>query len=130
MKVSFDFDGTLSMKHIQEFATYLVSLGIEVWIVTSRCDTESALLKGWHWIERQNEELYKVADLCGILRERIKFTEHVDKIEFLEGKGFLFHLDDDVDELWEIVKSGDSCKPVNVNHFEWRKTCMEALLLE
>ncbi len=127
MKVSFDFDGTLSRKDVQEFVTYLVSLGVEVWIVTSRCDTELALSKGWYWVENQNKELYEVAELCGILIERIKFTEFVDKIDFLEGRGFLFHLDDDPDELWEIVKSGDLCKAVNIEHFEWRNSCLEAL---
>ena len=123
MRVSFDFDGTLSRNDVREYATKLVNDGHEVWVVTSRFNTENALAKGWHWIERQNQELYDVAELCGIKRENIFFTEHVDKIEYLKGKGFLFHLDDDVDELMEIVKSKDACQPVNVNHSDWREHC-------
>jgi hypothetical protein len=126
-KISFDFDGTLARKDVQAYATELVDEGYEVWIVTSRCATEPALAKGWHWVEKQNQELYDVAESVGIPRERIQFTEHVDKIEFLEGKNFIFHLDDDPDELWEIVKSGDSCNPVNVEHFEWLETCKQIL---
>jgi hypothetical protein len=123
MKVSFDFDSTLSRKDVQEYATSLVNSNHEVWIVTSRCATEPALAKGWHWVKRQNQELYGVAESCGISKERIVFTEHVDKIVYLKGKGFAFHLDDDPDELMYIFESGDSCKPINVEHFEWRETC-------
>jgi hypothetical protein len=127
MKVSFDFDGTLSRKSVQEYAKSLVEAGHEVWIVTSRCDTESALAKGWHWIEKQNQELYDVAEGCGILRERIVFTEHVDKIKYLSGKGFAFHLDDDEWELVAIMEDRDKCRPLNVNHFEWRENCNKVI---
>ncbi len=126
-KVSFDFDGTLARKDVQDFAKELVNAGHDVWIVTSRVATEPALKKGWHWIERQNQELYDVAESCGIPREKIVFTEHVDKIKYLEGKNFLFHLDDDEVELILIMESGDSCQPLNVNHFSWKENCLELI---
>jgi len=127
MKVSFDFDGTLSRKDVQEFAKSLVQSGHDVWIVTSRIETEPALKKGWYWIERQNQELYDVAENVGIKRENIIFTEFVDKIEFLRGKNFVFHIDDDVDELMAILSSKDTCKTVNVCHFEWKENCENIL---
>ena len=127
MKVSFDFDGTLSRKDVQNFAKSLVNSGYDVWIVTSRIATEPALKKGWHWIERQNQELYDVAESVGINRENIVFTEFVDKIEFLKDKGFIFHIDDDVDELMAILNSKDSCRTVNVDHFEWKENCENIL---
>lgn len=127
MKVSFDFDGTLSRKDVQNFAKSLVNSGYDVWIVTSRIATEPALKKGWHWIERQNQELYDVAESVGINRENIVFTEFVDKIEFLKDKSFIFHIDDDVDELMAILNSKDSCKTVNVDHFEWKENCENIL---
>ena len=127
MKVSFDFDGTLGREDVQKYARCLVRDGHDVWIVTSRCDTERALAKGWWWVKSQNEELYEVAEECGIPREKIVFTEHVDKIVFLKGKGFAFHLDDDVDELMMISESRDACRPVNVGHFEWKETCNTVL---
>lgn len=127
MKVSFDFDSTLSRDDVQEYAKSLVEKGYEVWIVTSRCDTDSALAKGWHWVKRQNQQLYDIAEECGIKVENIKFTEFTDKIIFLKGKDFIFHLDDDVDELIAILDSKDTCKPVNVEHYEWKKTCDEIL---
>lgn len=126
-KISFDFDSTLSRKDVQKYAKELVDNGYEVWIVTSRCSDEYALSKGWHWVENQNQKLYEVAELVGIPRERIEFTNHVDKIEFLKDKEFIFHLDDDVDELIAIMESGDSCKQVNVDHFEWLESCEKIL---
>lgn len=127
MKVSFDFDGTLSRSDVQEFAKSLVNSNYDVWIVTSRIATEPALDKGWHWIERQNKELYDVAESVGIKKENIIFTEFVDKIQYLSGKNFIFHIDDDVDELMAILDSKDSCKPVNVEHDEWEITCKKIL---
>jgi hypothetical protein len=127
MKVSFDFDGTLSRTDVQDFAKQLTSDGYDVWIVTSRCATEPALAKGWHWVERQNQELYDVAESVGIPKDKIVFTEHVDKIEFLIGKGFLFHLDDDEHELMRILQSGDPCSPLHADHFSWKENCLELL---
>ncbi len=127
MRVSFDYDATLSRKDVQEFAKKLVSKDIEVWIVTSRFDDEIAKEKAWWWIKDQNNNLFEVADECGIRRENIKFTNMESKSIFLKDKGFTFHLDDDYIELLDILESGDKCLPVNVDHFEWKETCLNAL---
>ena len=127
MKVSFDFDATLSRKDVQKFAKELVDNGIEVWIVTSRFDDETGTQKNWHWIKGQNEKLFIVAKECGIKLENIHFTCMEPKIDFLKGKEFTLHLDDDDIELMNILRSGDNCKPVNVEHFEWLETCKSIL---
>lgn len=130
MKVSFDFDSTLSRRDVQEYAKSLVNNNHDVWIVTSRCATEPALAKGWWWVEKQNQELYDVADSVGIPRDKIVFTEHVDKIIYLKDKEFVFHLDDDVEELIAIMQSGDLCKPINVEHMDWEQDCNKLLNLK
>ena len=127
MRVSFDYDATLSRKDVQEFAKKLVSKDIEVWIVTSRFDDETAKEKAWWWIKDQNNNLFEVADECGIRRENIKFTNMESKSIFLKDKAFTFHLDDDYIELLDILESGDKCLPVNVDHFEWKETCLNVL---
>lgn len=127
MRVSFDYDATLSRKDVQEFAKKLVSRGIEVWVVTSRFDDETAKEKAWWWIKDQNNNLFEVADECGIRRENIKFTNMESKSIFLKDKAFTFHLDDDYIELLDILESGDKCLPVNVDHFEWKETCLNVL---
>jgi hypothetical protein len=131
MKVSFDFDSTLSRKDVQKLAKDLVNEGYEVWIVTSRFSDEAAKNKNWHWIEGQNQKLFDVAEDCGIKKENIHFTCMESKSIFLKDKGFLFHLDDDDIELMDILESNRSnevkCFPVNVEHFEWKETCKEIL---
>lgn len=127
MKVSFDFDSTLSRSDVQKFAKELVNEGLEVWIVTSRFDDETGMSKNWHWIKGQNQRLFDVADECGIKRENIKFTCMESKSLFLEGKGFVFHLDDDDIELMDILELKDVCRPIHVDHFEWRESCRNIL---
>lgn len=127
MKVSFDFDSTLSRKDVQVFAKQLVDEGHEVWIVTSRFDDESAMSKNWHWIKGQNQRLFDVANECGIKMENIKFTCMESKSIFIKDKGFIFHLDDDDIELMEILESKDKCRPIHVDHFEWKETCRNIL---
>ena len=84
MKVSFDFDGTLSRKVVQKLAKELVEEGHEVWIVTSRFSNEAVADKGWWWIREQNAKLFEVADECGIKRENIHFTNQQPKILYLK----------------------------------------------
>ena len=126
-KISFDFDSTLDREDVQEFAKQLVKDGHEIWITTSRFDTESSLKKGWWWIEKNNQKLYDVADECGISRDNISFTAMIDKIKFLEGKDFLFHLDDDEVELELIQESDDNCVGVWVELKDWKETCINLI---
>jgi len=127
MKVSFDFDSTLDREDVQEFAKLLIDRGYEVWITTSRFDTKTALEKGWWWVEKNNQELYRVAEDCGIPKENISFTAMIDKIKFLEGKDFLFHLDDDEIELEMIEESDDKCIGVWVEKKDWKEVCENIL---
>jgi translation elongation factor EF-1alpha len=126
-KISLDFDYTLSRKDVQEFAKKLVNLDFDVWIVTSRFSNEEALLRGLYGADKKNKEIYDIAELCGIKKENIVFTNKIDKINYLKDKNFTIHLDDDIDELMAILESGDLCKPINVNYFDWENTCMEIL---
>lgn len=126
-KISLDFDYTLSRKDVQEFAKKLVNLDFDVWIITSRISNEEALLRGFYGADKKNKEIYDIAELCGIKKENIVFTNKIDKINYLKDKNFTIHLDDDIDELMAILESGDLCKPINVNYFDWENACMEIL---
>ena len=133
MKVSFDFDSTLSRKDVQRFAKELVTEGHEVWIVTSRVSDEAARdypVEFKNRVLKANRKLFRVADNVGIKRGHIIFTGFVKKIEFIKGNGFAFHLDDDPDELIEILQDTDLCKPINVDHFEWETDCRKTLNLK
>lgn len=127
MKVSFDFDATLSRKDVQQFAKSLVDKGHEVWIVTSRFDDKTIIERGFIHAKDQNKVLFKVAEECGIKVENIKFTCMESKSEFIKGKGFSFHLDDDEYELIDILETKDGCRPINVGYFEWEEACKEII---
>ena len=135
MKVSFDFDSTLSRKDVQRFAKELVEAGHEVWIVTSRISNEQAQLEyssnyTKDRIYKSNKKLFRVADNVGIKREHIIFCNFTIKIDSIAGQGFVFHLDDDSDELMEIFSSKDPCKPINVEHAEWEIDCRKVIEIE
>jgi hypothetical protein len=127
-KVSFDYDGTLQFPHVEKFAKELVDKGFEVWVVTSRVSDDN-LLKTFHNDEppKWNKDLWDSCERIGIPKDRVKFTSHVDKIEFLKGKNYVFHLDDDEYELLSIFESKDGCKAINVNYFDWENSCREFL---
>ena len=115
MKVSFDFDSTLTRPCIQKFAQSLVTSGYEVHITTSRC------FSGYGMIY-DNSDLFIVADKVGIKRDNITFTQGNFKTGYLDSE-FLFHLDDDKYEIDRIKHI--PC--VNVKHkFSIRK-CREIL---
>lgn len=105
IKVSFDFDGTLSLEYVQEFAKKLLDRNIEIWIVTAREEGVS-----------HNLDLYKVASELQIPNERIIFTNYEDKYPKLNLINALFHLDDDVIEL-SMIK--DYSKTIPICHLEW-----------
>lgn len=100
MKVSFDFDNTLSKNEVQDFAKSLISKNIEVWIVTARYDDDN-YFKVWYR-NGSNSTLYEVADRLGISRDKIVFMNMESKSNFLNNKGFIWHLDDDYIELNEL----------------------------
>lgn len=109
IKVSFDFDGTLSTEIVQKHAKELIKKGYEVWIVTSRFSdimnyTSDFLAK--YQIDNLEEEFYALFDIAseiGIKEEHIHFTNMEDKYKFFcENTDFLFHLDNDSDEIRDI----------------------------
>ena len=127
-KVSFDYDGTLAMPHVERFAKELVDKGFEVWVVTSRVGDDDLDKSFQPWKTPDwNRDLWDSCERIGIPKNRVKFTSFVDKIEFLKGKNYVFHLDDDEYELLSIFESKDGCKAINVNYFDWENSCRELL---
>lgn len=120
MKVSFDFDNTLSRTDVQEFAKTLIDNGLDVWICTSRLCPEKAPNNEW------NDDLFKVANELGIPKSKVIFTNYEDKAEHLTDD-FIWHLDDDWVELNEINKQR---KTVGVSVFGnsvWKQKCLKIL---
>jgi hypothetical protein len=131
MKVSFDFDGTLSREDVQEYAKELLSKGIDVWVCTSRA--KNPKIKHGGIILEPNKDLYEVTDSLGISRDKIIFTEgklKVDNLEFREQQ-FLFHIDDDSVEVDVMSLYEHSCKTIAVNAYtDYQSRCNEILYID
>lgn len=100
LKISFDFDQTLSELPMQELAKKYIKLGAEVYITTSRAEYKDGL-------EYNNSDLFEVTDKLGIKRENITFTNYDDKYKFV--KAFDIHFDDDEDEISLINEFPNKC---------------------
>lgn len=111
MKVSFDFDGTLVYQDVQEYAQSMIKRGIEVWVVTTRYDANH----DHKWREKFPEEewaaiydnhdgdpnfhLWGVVEKLCIPKHHVRFTCMEYKYKYLDGTKFVFHLDDNPDEI-------------------------------
>ena len=129
IKVSFDYDGTLALPNVERYCKELIGRdNIEVWVVTARLRDETISNTHQPWLKsNSNDDLWKTCERLGIPKERVVFTENVEKIEYLKDKGFVFHLDDDTYELMEILESEDKCVPISVGQHDWREYCEEVI---
>lgn len=128
MKISFDFDGALTEKLVQDYAKSLINKGFEVYVCTFRTKEYNDVL--YRVVDKSipaNSDLYKITDFLNIPRQNIIFTEMRDKSEFLD-ESFICHLDDD----WTVIKDlkiNSKVKPIDVLQPKWKIQCNELLNL-
>jgi len=122
-KVSFDFDGTLDNKHVQEYAKELIKQNMEVHIVTSRYEDITNYEFKVPINSQQHADLYLIADKLNIPNSNIHFTNMSDKyLFFIKNEDFLFHLDDDYIES-KLINQNTNVKAVSFIHSNWKKEC-------
>ena len=119
MTVTFDFDGTLQRPIVQDYATELISKGVNVHILTSRYDE---LHKHLYLINPTNSDLFEVARKLKIPFQHIHFTNMQDKATYLYDTNVIWHLDDDQNELYSIQQM--KCKTVGIKFVGgWKSKC-------
>jgi len=91
-RVSFDFDGVLSTNQGQDLARLELKRGNTVFIVTKRSPF------------KQSKEVFQVADMLGIPRENIHFTNGTWKWKKLNDLQVDKHYDDQDEEITRIQK--------------------------
>ena len=101
MKISFDYDGTLSRPDVQLIAKSLIDSGNDVWILTSRFKDD------------YNIDLIDVSFKVGIPINKILFTEGDYKHKEYVKNNFDLHYDDRWDEAFYIKKAGGVVHLVN-----------------
>lgn len=89
MRISFDFDDTLSTKKGQELAAQKIAEKNEVWIITARQEKDSA-------------EVLKIADKLGIPHSRVIFTNGKDKWSFVMRHKIDVHYDNNQEQIDKI----------------------------
>lgn len=131
MKVSVDFDDTLSRKYVQEYVSELIDKGVDVWVVTARYDENH---KYKFPSNPTIEDLWEVVDNLSIPRWKVRFQCNERKYKYLKGSNFVFHLDNDEDEirlLNSYSHSSYSGNPVPILlKGSWRNKCNRLLKLE
>ena len=118
--VTFDFDGTLSRKDVQEYAIELIEKGIDVWVLTTRYDE---LHKHRYVLNPTNDDLWEVIDNLNIPRWKVRFTNMEWKANYLLHTKVLFHLDDNYNEFFEIRKLKCKTLGIQVNCGNFRNKC-------
>lgn len=135
MKVSFDFDGTLEREDVQEYAKKLIKLGVEVWVVTTRYDSnhQHKWFKAfpqelWAQITSNttgdpNFGLWGVVEKLGIPRHHVRFTCMEYKHKYLDGTKFLWHLDDNPEEFDQAKANNLKVPMIQVESNSWQEKC-------
>ena len=120
MKVSFDFDMTLTMPIIQDYAKYLIEKGVDGWVHTLRFPDDAPEWQNW------NTDLWKVIANVGINPDKVVFCEMTDKWNFL-GEDFIWHLDDDYIECNLINKNTATIGICHDGNSTWKNKCEKLL---
>jgi hypothetical protein len=107
MKISFDFDSTLTKPVIQRLAETLLDAGCDVWILTSRLnDTwyydDGSILKCTGY----NYDIRRVAEEIGIPENKILYSEGNLKVDLYLRHNFDLHYDDSIKEVKAINNAG------------------------
>ena len=131
MKVSMDFDGTLEYKSIQEYAKELIARGIDVWVVTSRFGDDEKYKLFFRTstnVEITNTDLFEITNALGILKEKIVFTDMIDKYHYFEKHPeFIWHLDDDWVENRNILNHTKVKAVSAFGNPNWKQKCERLL---
>ena len=106
MKISFDFDSTLSQDRVQRLADKMIHDGHEVIIVTSR------------YSKHKNHDVEGIADELGV---EVFYTDGQDKYHILLDQKADIHYDDDPIEIELIERHTDIIGILVSGEIEWRK---------
>jgi len=104
IRISFDFDGTLSLPSVQKVAKELIEYGFDVIIVTSRKS------------DGENSDIQEVAQDLGI--DLVFYTEYNLKFSYLHHLTCDVHIDNDRNELIHLSRFLDIVG-VDVTNESW-----------
>jgi len=115
MKVSFDFDNTLSEEYIQVIAKSLIQSGHDVWVITARAIFFGGMDKDTY-LRTFNRDIVKVCEELGIDLSKVIITGGSLKFDYYVNCKFDLHFDDDWEEVLEINNRGGHAILVNPDY--------------
>lgn len=127
MKLSFDFDGTLQLPEVQEYAKQLIQEGHDVWVVTTRWDENH---RHRYFDNPTLDDLWTVVDNLSIPRWKVRFTCMEWKYKYLDKTQFVWHLDDSPDEIKHARANQCSVPIMSVENPNWKYRCNQLLKRE
>lgn len=116
IKISFDFDGTLSFKDAQDFAKELIKKGYKVCILTTRYSDPSYYNFD---ATKEHQELFDVARECGI--EEIYFTEFQWKTKSIDDYNIDVHIDDNYREEVSVINYKNKARAILYGMPNWKE---------
>lgn len=126
MKVSFDYDGTLTRDEVKEFAIELLKKGISIDIHSRRSQED-------RYPTQHDDILHFGGSLIKYATNRAEVNVHLcgmNKVEMILESGALFHLDN---ERWEcdmIDSKRTEDLPYAIHYFpgnEWKNKCVQLI---
>jgi hypothetical protein len=126
--ISFDYDGTLDhhfgghdknpfLKEVRDFALRLKRRGYNIHIITRRYGPENSHMG----LTNEHLEVWKTADILGVPRENIIFTNRKWKYSFIESIGACMHIDDDEREKYWIERHLPEVKMIWLGEEKWER---------
>lgn len=106
MKISFDYDMTLSEPYVQTLASLLVKAGADVWVVTARHDDKVMSVGKVIGHQGHNMDLRRVIEKVGIPHEKVIYTNGDWKYKVYFDRQFELHFDDMFNEVENINRRG------------------------
>ena len=103
MRISFDFDGTLTEPHIQQICKNKLHEGHDVFIITKRYKNPS-----------EAPYVYQLAESLGINEKNIYFTDRKWKHGFIHFLEINEHYEDEPYEK-ELIEENTNCKVIMIN---------------
>lgn len=128
MKITVDFDKTLTRPDVQDFIRALMVWGgVEVHVLTYRYDSAHYYKYGSLYPDTvNNHDLWDIVESVGLERNVI-FTNCRPKSEYLNSVGnVLLHLDDDV-RVMEDLKHNSNVIPIQVGSPSYQKKIIRIL---